>query len=153
MPGQGLRYPGGWGSQISRQSAPEGSQVVSPRHRPPLLAGNNPDTHFCQRLSRPQSRSVAGEIVKENYNDIIGNRTRNLPPCSAVPQSTALPPATNQWLTNSNSCTVYIYIYIYIYVYEVCLRSFHNFRTHPQRLPKQDLHIASSSILQCLPPP
>jgi hypothetical protein len=46
-PGQILRVPGGWGSQMSRQSAHEGGKAVSPMRRPPLPPGNIPGTHFC----------------------------------------------------------------------------------------------------------
>jgi hypothetical protein len=64
---------------------------VSLTHRPVFTPKNIPGTHFCQRLSRPQGHSAAGKItLTEKLNDLIGNRTRDLPACSIVPQPTTL---------------------------------------------------------------
>jgi len=52
--------------------------------------GNIPGTHLRYRLSQPQGHSAAGKIMSmKNSIDNIGNRTRELPACSAVPQPTA----------------------------------------------------------------
>jgi len=45
-PEQALRVPGGWGSQISWQSAYDGGKVVSPAHRP-VPPWNILGTNFC----------------------------------------------------------------------------------------------------------
>jgi len=60
----------------------------------------------------------------KNSKDTIGNRTRYLPICIAVPQPTA-PPLTRIYLVHNSRfmmCCIYIYIYIqhimkYIYIY------------------------------------
>jgi hypothetical protein len=45
-----------------------------------------------KRLSRPHGHSVAGRIkLIKKFNDLIGDRTRNLPACNIVPQPTTLP--------------------------------------------------------------
>jgi hypothetical protein len=65
-------------------------------HRPPFIPWKIPGIHFSQRLSRPQRHSVAGSIRSiEKSNDLIGNRTRDFPTCSIVPQPTTLPRAPN----------------------------------------------------------
>jgi hypothetical protein len=54
-PGQARTVPGGWGSQISRQSSHEGGKVVSPRHRPLYPSGNTPGTHFFGGWVKPRT--------------------------------------------------------------------------------------------------
>ena len=67
-------------------TAQEGGKVVSLTHRPHLLPGNPPGTHFCYRLSRPQGHSAIGRIMSiKNSVDTICNRTSDLPICSAAP--------------------------------------------------------------------
>jgi hypothetical protein len=63
---------------------------------PPLRTGRlYPSfTNFCYRLSQPQGHSAAGKIMSmKNCSETIGNRTCDLPTCSAVSQPTALPRA------------------------------------------------------------
>jgi hypothetical protein len=69
----------------------DGGEFVSLTRWPPFTPKNIAGTHFCLRLSRPQGLSAAGRIRSiEKSNDHIGNRTRDLPACSIVPQPTTL---------------------------------------------------------------
>jgi len=59
-------------------------------------------TRFCYRLSRPQEHKAAGRIMSmKNSSDNIGNRTRGLPTCSAVPHRVSHCRVFNP-LTNDN---------------------------------------------------
>ena len=90
-PWQAQRVPGGWGSQVPRQSAHEGGKVVSPTHRPSLHPRKYSWYSFLL-----EAESTPGAIMSLKYsNGTNGNRTRDLPTCSAVPQPTA-PPRTQQ---------------------------------------------------------
>jgi hypothetical protein len=67
--------------------------------------GNIPGTDFRYRLSRPQDHSAAERIMSmKSTSDIIGNRTRDLPVCSAVPQQTAPPRVPCVQTIHSKNC-------------------------------------------------
>jgi hypothetical protein len=62
--------------------------------------GTIPGTHFCYRLSQPQGHCAARRIMSvKNSKDTIGNQTRDLLACSAVPQPTVPLPVPNAWRT------------------------------------------------------
>jgi hypothetical protein len=74
--GLALSIPGVWGSQIPRQSAHEGGNVVNPKHRSPLTPGIIFGTHSCCRLSQPEGHCVARRIMSMKISsDTIGNWT------------------------------------------------------------------------------
>jgi hypothetical protein len=89
-PVQALRVPGGWVPQISRQSAHEGGKVVSPMHRQPALRTPRKYSWYSFLL---EVESSPGPLCgrKDYVNDTMGNRTHDLPVCSAVPKPTAAP--------------------------------------------------------------
>ena len=79
--GQVFRFPGDSGYQISWQSAHEGGKVVNPTDRPPL-----PHKIFLVLVSVRCWGDAGATVKMKNGNDTIGNRTRDLLTCSAVPQ-------------------------------------------------------------------
>ena len=105
-PGQALRVPGGWGSQISRQSAHEGGKVVSHMHWPPLTPRKNSRYSLLLEAELTPA-SYCG--WKDNVNEKF---QRHLPACSAVPQPTAplRAPIYSQWgynktVNGQNDCS------------------------------------------------
>ena len=85
---------------------------------------------FLLEAVTPRSIMRPEWLSMKNFNDIIENRIRNFPACSAVPQPTAPPLAPTVLSSRSNNgqstakknthiCIwkwIYIYIYIYIYI-------------------------------------
>jgi hypothetical protein len=70
----------------------DGGQGVNLRRWPAGLSPRKiPGTDFYYRLSRPHGHIAAARIRSfEQRNDLIGNRTRDIPACSIVPQPTML---------------------------------------------------------------
>ena len=91
-PGQALRLPGDWGSQILWQSAHEGGKVVTLTHRPLL-----PLRKYSWYSFLCEGHSAVGRIMSmKNSSYTIQNRTRALRTCSVVPQTTVTPRAPNK---------------------------------------------------------
>ena len=89
-PGEAVRIPGDWGSQISWQSAHKGGKVVSPTLRS-LLPIREYSWHSFMLETESTRGSQRGrkDYSKKNSKDIIGNRTCDLPACRTVPHPTA----------------------------------------------------------------
>jgi hypothetical protein len=68
-------------------------------------------------MSQSHGHSAAGRIISmKNSSDTIGNQTRDLPTCSAVPQPNALPRAPNMYVyffVFTNKWTLHSFIRIY----------------------------------------
>jgi hypothetical protein len=96
-------FPGGWVSQISRQSTHEGGKVVSPLHRPPLLPKKHSQYSFV--LERV--------MLKKTSNDTIGNQTCELPGRNPVPQRTTWECSNHILNTNFFKKNYKFYFYIY----------------------------------------
>jgi hypothetical protein len=100
-PGQAPKVPGGWDPIFQDNRHMKVKRLSALRTRRLYPPANISGTHFCYRLSQPQSHSAAGRIMSmRNSTAIIGNRSRDLPACSAVPQPTA-PPHTPRITANT----------------------------------------------------
>jgi hypothetical protein len=103
MTGHVHRAPEGWGSQIFRQSAHEGS----PTHWPPLTPPPPPPRETTLVLISVRDWVDLSAIVRqEGLSQWKIPVTGDLPVCSAVPQQPAPPPAASTHKTDSQKiCT------------------------------------------------
>ena len=86
-PGEVLRVPGVWGSQISRQSAQESGRVVNLTHRPPSPPRKYPWYSFLlEAESTPGPQCGRKDYVNGKFQDTIQNWIRDFPDCSVVPR-------------------------------------------------------------------
>jgi hypothetical protein len=72
----------------------DGGKVVRLTHRPLFTPQEDPWYSFLLEAESTPGHSAAGRIRStEKANDLTGNRTRDLPVCSIVPQLSTLPRA------------------------------------------------------------
>jgi hypothetical protein len=99
---------GPWGCEMSRlphfleNRVTDDGEIVSLTRRPHFTPQEDFWYSILLGLSRPQGHCAAGRIRSIEKSNDIGNRTRDLPACSIVPQPTMLPRAPPpKWKRNA----------------------------------------------------
>jgi hypothetical protein len=105
------------GTKRLRLPAEQEGGKVSTTHRPPLPPRRYSYCSFLLKLESIQAPQCGRIKSLKNPNDPIGNRARDLPACSTVPQPTASPRNPPLGLTFKNSmlclqsaCTCFAWI-------------------------------------------